>query len=154
MDQEERRRINRMLWEWGTALKDCERRRGEIMELMAQAEDAECVLKAQVLNGMPRGSGVADPTAAAAQMREHALVRVDALAGEINAIMAHKEKLDAIIGLLPESRQTLLDLRYKRGLSLAVEIPMRMHASERTVTYWMADALEKIAEFCGSFDVQ
>lgn len=153
MDQEERRRINRMLWEWGTALKDCERRRGEIMELMALAEDAECVLKAQVLNGMPRGSGVGDPTAAAVQMRERALVRVDALAEEINAIMERKEKLDAIIGLLPESRQTLLDLRYKRGLNLAVEIPMQMHASERTVTYWMADALEKIAEFCGSFDV-
>ena len=49
------------MWEWGTALKDCERRRAEIRRLMDQASDADNVLKAQVLTGMPRGGGVGDP---------------------------------------------------------------------------------------------
>ena len=76
MERAERKRINTLLWQWGTALEDCERRREEIRRLMAQAEDATCVLRAQALTAMPRGSGVSDPTAAAVRMKDDALQRV------------------------------------------------------------------------------
>ena len=152
-EQAERKRIEKLLWEWGTALKDCERRQTEIRRLMEQAEDADCVLRAQVITGMPRGGGVGDPTASAITMKDNALQRVKTLTDEINAVMARKEKLDAIIRLLPENRQTLLDMRYRRGMSVSVEIPLRMHISERTATYWMTETLEKIADYCGRFGV-
>ena len=144
---EERRALNKMLWEWGTALKDCERRRTEIKRLIGQAEDADCVLKAQVITGMPRGGGVGDPTAAAITMKDNALQRVKVLTDEINAIMARKEKIDAIIGTMPQSYQTLLDLRFRQGKTLAIEIPLKMHISERTATYWMAECLRTIAVY-------
>lgn len=120
---------------------------------MEQAEDAENVLHAQVITGMPAGGGVSDPTANAVHMRDHALRRVDQLTAEINGIMARKDKLDAIIGLLPEIRKTMLDMRYKQGMSMSVEIPMKLHISERTATYWMTKTHEKIADFCGLFGV-
>ena len=147
IDQAERKRMNTMLWQWGTALKDCERRRAEIRRLMAQAEDADCVLRAQVLSAMPKGNGVGDPTAAAIQMKDDALQRVAVLTAEINEIMAKKEKVDAVISMLPESRQTLLDLRYKRGMRLSTQIPMRMHISERTAFYWRDESIEYLCSF-------
>lgn len=154
IDQAERKRINTLLWQWGTALEDCERRREEIRRLMAQAEDATCVLRAQALTAMPRGSGVSDPTAAAVRMKDDALQRVAVLTEEINAIMARKVKMDAVIGMLPESRQTLLDLRYKRGMGLTTQIPMRMHISERTAFYWRDEILDYLCSFlqdiCGN----
>lgn len=147
MEQAERKRINMLLWQWGTALEDCERRREEIRRLMAQAEDATCVLRAQALTAMPRGSGVSDPTAAAVRMKDDALQRVAVLTEEINAIMARKVKMDAVIGMLPESRQTLLNLRYKRGMGLTTQIPMRMHISERTAFYWRDEILDYLCSF-------
>lgn len=154
MDQSERRRIERLLWSWGTALQDCERRRAEMRRLTKQAEDAECVLRAQALTGMPSGGGVGDPTASAVQMRDDAMQRVKALADEINAIMARKAQMDAIIGMLPEREQELLTMRYVRRMHISLEIPRKVHASKRTVHYWMSDALEKIAPFCTKFGVQ
>ena len=135
------------MWEWGTALKDCERRRAEIRRLMEQAEDADNVLRAQVLTGMPRGGGTSDPTAAAVTMKDNALQRVNTLTNDINCIMKRKERIDAIISTLPESRQTLLDLRFKQGKSLNIEIPLKMHISERTANYWMAESLRSIAVY-------
>lgn len=143
----ERKEIERIMWEWGTALKDCERRRAEIRRLMDQASDADNVLKAQVLTGMPRGGGVGDPTAAAVTMKDNALQRVTVLTDEINAIMQRKERIDTIIRLLPESRQRLLDLRYCQGKSISVEIPLKMHISERTANYWKAESLRIIAAY-------
>lgn len=143
----ERKEINKVMWEWGTALKDCERRRVEIRRLLEQAEDADCVLKAQVITGMPRGGGVGDPTASAIMMKDNALQRVKVLTDEINEIMARKDRIDAIVSILPQSRQTLLDLRFKQGKTLAVEIPLKMHISERTATYWMSETLRTIAAY-------
>lgn len=138
--------LNALLWEWGTALKDCERRREEIRSLMAQAEDADLMLKAQVLTAMPKGNTVSDPTAAAAVMREKSLERVTALTEEINQVMLRKERIDRAVAALPERLQTLLTLRYKHGLSLHIQIPARMHIAERTAFRWLALAFEKLAE--------
>ena len=154
IDKAERRRVERLLWSWGTALQDCERRRAEMRRLTEQAEDAECVLRAQALTGMPSGGSVGDPTASAVQMRDDAMRRVNALAEEINAIMARKAQMDAIIGMLPEREQELLTMRYVRRMHISLEIPRKVHASKRTVHYWMSDAIEKIALFCTKFGVQ
>ena len=147
MEQTERRHVEKLLWEWGSALKDCERRRMEIRRLMEQAEDAENVLHAQVLTGMPAGGEVSDPTANAVHMREHPLRRVDQLTAEINGIMARKDKMDAIIGLLPEEQQRLVHMRYVRGMEVSVRIPMQLHADRKTVYRWHQQALEIVANY-------
>lgn len=147
MEQTERRHVEKLLWEWGSALKDCERRRMEIRRLMEQAEDAENVLHAQVLTGMPAGGEVSDPTANAVHMRDHALRRVDQLTAEINGIMARKDKLDAIIGLLPENQRRVLYMRYVRGLDVSVRIPRSLYADRKTVYRWHQQAVEFVANY-------
>ena len=76
------------------------------------------------------------------------------LAEEINAIMARKAQMDEIISRLPEREQELLNMRYVRRMHISLEIPRKVHASKRTVHYWMSAAIEKIALFCTKFGVQ
>lgn len=114
----------------------------EIRRLMEQAEDAENVLRARVITGMPSGGGVSEPTANAVHMRDHALRRVDQLTAEINGIMARKDHMDAIIGQLPEAQSRLLYMRYARGLDVSTRIPMALHADRRTIYRWHMHALK------------
>lgn len=148
MTQAERSELIRRLWEWGGTLDGCERRRHEISRLLRQAEDAENILRAQVLTGMPRGGGTGDPTAQAVQMREDALRRVRMLTAEINKSMDRKADMDAAVHSLPDHLQKLMYMRYVRGWTLTVKIPQMLYISPRTAKYWHAEALKRIAPRC------
>lgn len=148
MNDTDRDILRRRLWEWGDALSGCERRRAEINRLRAQAEDAQTVLGAQVITGMPHASNTGDPTARYVLMRDNAVQRIERLTDEINSIMAAKAEMDDIIRTLPETYQQLLWMRYVRGWTLTIKIPQVLHIADRTAKYWHADALEKIAPYC------
>lgn len=145
MGQAEREELIRRLWEWGGALDGCERRRHEINRLLRQAGDAENILRAQVVTGMPRSGGVGDPTAQAVQMRDEALRRVRTLTEEINVIMESKAEMDAAVGVLPDNLQRLLWMRYVRGWTLTVKIPQALYADRRTVYRWHQQAVERLS---------
>lgn len=140
----QREKIKRRLWEWGTALADCERRREEIKDLQQQMVDADNVLRGQSLDSMPKGTDVGDPTGKALLVKEQTARRIAQLLEEISTIMQRKEKMDREIGALPEKYQTFVDLRYKKNRSLSVEIPRLMHISERTASYWQDDIFERL----------
>jgi len=146
MTDAERAALKRRLWDWGDALSGCERRRAEIRRLQAQAEDAQSVLGAQVITGMPHGSGVGDPTARYVLMRDDATARIAVLTDEINAIMARKSRMDAVIAQLPDRLQRLLWMRYVRGWTMTIKIPQELHVSDRTVAYWHDKSLRTIAD--------
>ncbi len=144
MTRAEREELVHRLWEWGGALDGCERRRHEINRLLRQVEDAENVLRAQALNGMPRGGGIGDPTAQAVQMRDDALRRVDELTAEINECMGRKAEMDAAVRTLPDKLQRLLYMRYVRGWSVSYKIPRMLYASRKSVYLWHEEALENL----------
>ena len=144
MTKAERDGLVHRLWEWGNTLDGCERRRHEINRLLRQVEDAENVLRAQALTGMPRSGGIGDPTAQAVQMRDDALRRVDELTAEINECMGRKAEMDAAVRTLPDNFQRLLYMRYVRGWSVSVKIPRMLHADRKTVYRWHKDALDQI----------
>lgn len=145
MTRNERETLVRRLWEWGGTLNGCERRRHEIKRLLSQAGDAEGILRARALTGMPRGDGMGDPTAKAVLMREGALRRVDELTAEINQIMARKAQMDAAVRALPDNLQRLLYMRYVRGWTTSYRIPQMLHADRRTISRWHARALEMLS---------
>ena len=146
MEKVERDAIVRRLWEWGSALEDCERKQREITRLLEQADSADGVLRAQVLTAMPKGSDVTDPTAKAAAVRDEALHRVGQLMDEINMIMAGKADTDAQVEQLEPHLKRLLYLRYVRGWGLSYRIPQAMHADRRTVYRWHEQVLEKMSQ--------
>ena len=131
---------------WGSALDDCERKQREIQRLLEQAENADGVLRAQVLTAMPKGSDVTDPTAKAAVVRDEALHRVGQLMDEINTIMAGKADTDAQVEQLEPHLKRLLYLRYVRGWGLSYRIPQALHADRKTVYRWHEQALEKMSQ--------
>ena len=145
MEKAERDAIVRRLWEWGSALEDCERKQREITRLLEQADGADVMLRAQVLTAMPRGSDVGDPTCKAVMMRDDALRRVDQLLDDIHAIMAGKADTDAQVDKLDPNLKRLLYLRYVRGWGLSYRIPQALHADRRTVYRWHERALEKMS---------
>lgn len=145
MTQTERKELVHRLWEWGGALDGCERRRHEINRLLRQVDDAENVLRAQALTGMPRSGGIGDPTAQAVQMRDDALRRVDELTAEINECMGRKAEMDAAVRTLPDNFQRLLYMRYVRGWSVSYKIPKMLHVDRRTIYRWHGQALEKMS---------
>ena len=144
MTKEDRAIAVRQLWAWGSALDDCERKQREIQRLLEQAENADGVLRAQVLTAMPKGSDVTDPTAKAAVVRDEALHRVGQLMDEINMIMAGKADMDAQVEQLEPHLKRLLYLRYVRGWGLSYRIPQALHADRKTVYRWHEQALEKM----------
>ena len=146
MTKEDRAIAVRQLWAWGSALDDCERKQREIQRLLEQVDNAEGVLRAQVLTAMPKGSGVTDPTAKAAVVRDEALHRVGQLMDEINTIMAGKADMDAQVDKLDPNLKRLLHLRYVRGWGLSYRIPQALHADRRTVYRWHERALEKMSQ--------
>lgn len=145
MEKVERDAIVRRLWEWGSALEDCERKQREITRLLEQADSADVMLRAQVLTAMPKGSDVGDPTCKAVMMRDDALRRVDQLLDDIHAIMAGKADTDAQVDKLEPNLKRLLYLRYVRGWGLSYRIPQALHADRRTVYRWHERALEKMS---------
>lgn len=145
MEKVERDAIVRRLWEWGSALEDCERKQREITRLLEQADSADVMLRAQVLTAMPKGSDVGDPTCKAVLMRDDALRRVDQLLDDIHAIMAGKADTDAQVDKLDPNLKRLLYLRYVRGWGLSYRIPQALHADRRTVYRWHERALEKMS---------
>lgn len=145
MEKVERDAIVRRLWEWGSALEDCERKQREITRLLEQADSADVMLRAQVLTAMPKGSDVGDPTCKAVLMRDEALRRVDQLLDDIHAIMAGKADTDAQVDKLEPNLKRLLYLRYVRGWGLSYRIPQALHADRRTVYRWHERALEKMS---------
>lgn len=145
MEKAERDAIVRRLWEWGSALEDCERKQREITRLLEQADSADVMLRAQVLTAMPKGSDVGDPTCKAVMMRDDALRRVDQLLDDIHAIMAGKADTDAQVDKLEPNLKRLLYLRYVRGWGLSYRIPQTLHADRRTVYRWHERALEKMS---------
>lgn len=145
MEKVERDAVVRRLWEWGSALEDCERKQREITRLLEQADSADVMLRAQVLTAMPKGSDVGDPTCKAVLMRDDALRRVDQLLDDIHAIMAGKADTDAQVDKLDPNLKRLLYLRYVRGWGLSYRIPQALHADRRTVYRWHERALEKMS---------
>lgn len=145
MEKAERDAIVRRLWEWGSALEDCERKQREITRLLEQADSADVMLRAQVLTAMPKGSDMGDPTCKAVLMRDDALRRVDQLLDDIHAIMAGKADTDAQVDKLDPNLKRLLYLRYVRGWGLSYRIPQALHADRRTVYRWHERALEKMS---------
>jgi DNA-directed RNA polymerase specialized sigma24 family protein len=145
MTEADRDALVRRLWEWGNTLDGCERRRHEINRLLRQASDAENILHAQVITGMPRGGGTGDPTAQAVQMRDDALRRVNQLTAEINESMDRKAEMDAAVRALPDNLQRLLYMRYVRGWSVSYKIPKMLFADRKTVYRWHEDALEQLS---------
>lgn len=146
MTKEDRAIAVRQLWAWGSALDDCKRKQREIQRLLEQAENADGVLRAQVLTAMPKGSDVTDPTAKAAVVRDEALHRVGQLMDEINMTMAGKADTDAQVEQLEPHLKRLLYLRYVRGWGLSYRIPQAMHADRRTVYRWHEQVLEKMSQ--------
>lgn len=146
MEKVERDAIVRRLWEWGSALEDCERKQREITRLLEQADSADVMLRAQVLTAMPKGSDVGDPTCKAVLMRDDALRRVDQLLDDIHAIMAGKADTDAQVDKLDPNLKRLLYLRYVRGWGLSYRIPQALHADRRTVYRWHEQVLEKMSQ--------
>ena len=153
MTETERDGLVRRLWAWGNTLDGCERRRHEIHRLLRQAGDAENILRAQVLTGMPRGGGRSDPTAQAVQMRDDALRRVGELTREINESMERKAEMDAAVRALPDNLQRLLYMRYVRGWTLTVKIPQMLFVDQRTVYRWHKEALERMSTYVHLFGV-
>ena len=153
MEQAEREELIRRMWEWGGAMEGCERRRHEINRLLRQAGDAENILRAQVVTGMPRSGRVGDPTVQAVQMRDEALRRVRTLTEEINAIMESKAAMDAAVGALPDNLQRLLWMRYVRGWTLTVKIPQALYISAATAKRWHDRALENVSSYEPTFGV-
>ena len=145
MTDAERTATVRRLYEWGDVLDGCERRRHEINRLKSQLVDADGMLGAQVITGMPRGSGTSDPTARYVQMRDDALRRIDRLVDEINVLIARKAETDSVIATLPENQRALLEMRYVKGWTLTIKIPQVLHVDPRTVYRWHSDALEKMS---------
>lgn len=145
--KEQRSVMKKRLWEWGTALSECERRREEIRDLQKQMEEMDDVLRGQTIDDMPKGTGVGNPTVRALEVKERTACRIALLLEEIAQIMQRKERMDTIIATMPEKYQTLIDLKYKKGRGLSVEIPRMMHASERSVAYWHDDILERLHVF-------
>lgn len=145
MTKEDRAIAVRQLWEWGSALEDCERKQREITRLLDQADSADVMLRAQVLTAMPKASDVGDPTCKAVLMRDEALRRVDQLLDDIHAIMAGKADTDAQVDKLDPNLKRLLYLRYVRGWGLSYRIPQALHADRRTVYRWHERALEKMS---------
>lgn len=146
MEKAERDAIVRRLWEWGSALEDCERKQREITRLLEQADSADVMLRAQVLTAMPKGSDVGDPTCKAVMVRDDALRRVDQLLDDIHAIMAGKADTDAQVDKLEPNLKRLLYLRYVRGWGLSYRIPQALHADRRTVYRWHEQVLEKMSQ--------
>ena len=145
MTEADRDALVRRLWAWGNTLDGCERRRHEINRLLRQASDAENILHAQVITGMPRGGGTSDPTAQAVQMRDDALRRVNQLTAEINESMDRKAEMDAAVRALPDNLQRLLYMRYVRGWTLTIKIPQMLYVSSATAKRWHDAALEKMS---------
>lgn len=146
MEKAERDAIVRRLWAWGSALEDCERKQREITRLLEQADNADVMLRAQVLTAMPKGSDAGNPTCKAVLMRDEALRRVDQLLDDIHAIMAGKADMDAQVDKLDPNLKRLLYLRYVRGWGLSCRIPQALHADRRTVYRWHERALEKMSQ--------
>ena len=147
MDNEQRKEIEKELWAWGSALKDCERRRREIKRLLEQAADAENVLHSQIITGIPHGTDVGDPTGKAVIMRDNTLRRIAQLTDEINAIMQRKERMDELISRLPENMQSLLEMRHVRGWRMSIEIPMHTYITRQSAHRWYNAALEMLLHY-------
>ena len=144
--KEQRGVIKKRLWEWGSALNDCERRRGEIRDLQRQMNEMDDVLRGQTIDDMPKGTGVGNPTARALEVKEHIANRISLLLEEIAQIMRQKEQMDALINRLPENLQTLLNLWYVKGLRPTRQIPRKLNIEISTVYDWRDKAIEKIAK--------
>lgn len=144
--KEQRGVIDKRLWEWGSALNDCERRRGEIRDLQRQMNEMDDVLRGQTIDDMPKGTGVGNPTARALEVKEHIANRISLLMEEIVQIMQQKARMDALIDRLPENLQTLLNLWYVKRLRPTRQIPRKLNIEISTVYDWRDKAIEKIAK--------
>ena len=144
MEQVDRAAMIARLWEWGSALDDCERRRREIYRLQQQAIDADQFGANGIYSFAPRCASVGDPTGKAVVMKEQSLERINVLVDEINAVMARKAEIDVLVSMLPEAQQRLLNMRYVQGMQISDQIPKALHADRRTVYRWHDAILSKL----------
>lgn len=142
--KEQREEIKRQLVAWGTALKDCERRRAEIRDLKKQMDEMEDMLRGQMFDDMPRGTGVGNSTARALEIKERTAQRIAELLEEINRIMEGKARMDAMIATLPEHLRELLEMHYVKSWRMTSTIPIKLHIATSTAYDWRDEAVEKI----------
>lgn len=143
MTEKELQEVKKQLWDWGCALRDCQRKQEEIQRIM----DMVGVMRstgAVKLTGMPHGTGISDTTQKSAlKIIETYEVGINQLANEINQIMEHKQKVNSIVAQLPSDQREILELRYVKKCGWHY-IPKRMNYSRRQCFNKHKKALENL----------
>lgn len=144
--------VRRALNEWGSTEERCKQLLREVNEQMAIAEAAGSV-HAQIMTGMPHGSGVSDPVSHAAEIAESARQRAMDKLDEIDRLQARKANMDARLAALPDDQRRVLLYKYAYGWRMDSKVPYMMHASRRTCFRILDAAIDNLARFGTQLDL-
>lgn len=146
LTEQELQEVKKQLWDWGCALRDCQRKQEEIQRIM----DMVGVMRstgAVKLTGMPHGTGISDTTQKSAlKIIETYEVGINQLANEINQIMERKRKINSIVAQLPSVQREILELRYVKKCGWHY-IPKKLNYSRSKCFDEQKKAFEKVWTF-------
>jgi len=128
--------ILEMLKRWGTTderLAEVDIEINEIEEKLSSVTD----IRPAPLTGLPRGSDLSDKTAKAAERydleKSKVSFRLEYLQEEKKSILLEFRVIDAAVKQLSVLEQSVLSMRYRKGLSFP-RIADRLHRSEEGIT--------------------
>lgn len=148
INEEQRRKIRRLLWRWGRVTEYCARRHHDIEEYNSLIESAADI-KPQQLTGMPHSGKTTDTTQSAAMqlsgLKERYEERVSELVEEIRKELALASAIDSAIQVLNAKEQAVIDLRYKKTRQYE-QIAKSTGYAEDHVKKMEREAVDKLSE--------
>lgn len=144
----DRKKVRRLLWRWGRVTVYCARRQKDIAEF-SELIDSIGDIKPQAITGMPRGSGISDPTQLSAEkltaIKERYADWIGNLQTDVECELRFCSAMDDVIKILDVSETAVIELRYKRGMQYP-DIAKKTHYSDAQVENIERAAIDKLRE--------